>query len=353
MALRESSSFETSVCVTGQHREMLDQVLEVFNIVPDTDLQLMRPDQTLAGFTSLALTAVDGYLREVKPGLILVQGDTTTTFAASLAAFYNGVKVGHVEAGLRTGNKHSPFPEEINRSLTTHLADFHFAPTEWAAGNLRQEGVAEEKIFVTGNTVIDALMFAVEKVRQNLPAIDELPEDLFSDGGRQKPLVLITGHRRESFGDGFQSICKAISELASMYPETAFVYPVHLNPHVRRPVFDILGGKDNVHLIGPLSYLPFVRLMDRASLILTDSGGMQEEAPSLGKPVLVMRDTTERPEAVEAGTAKLVGTDMKRIVENVSKHLDNNHAASIQNKNSPYGDGKASKRIIESFIHAF
>lgn len=347
LELKKHSEFEPHVCVTGQHRQMLDQVLDVFEVITNVDLNLMEPDQTLAGLTSRAITAVDGYLAEHKPDIVIVQGDTTTSFCAALAAFYRQIPVGHVEAGLRTWNKFSPYPEEINRVLATHIADYHFAPTKLSKENLLREGISKDKIFVTGNTVIDALHIAVERVRKNPPAIPSLPSTLLN-GDSQEHLVLITGHRRENFGDGFERICRAISELSEQFLDTAFVYPVHLNPNVRKPVFDILSGHRNIYLIEPLSYLPFVALMDRSRLILTDSGGVQEEAPSLGKPVLVMRDTTERPEAVEMGTVKLVGTDQKMIVESVSILLtDRKRYEAMANAVNPYGDGRACERIVQ------
>jgi len=324
---------------------MLDQVLEVFEVVPDVDLNLMQPKQTLAGLTSRAITAIDAYLANYEPDIVIVQGDTITTFCAALAAFYRQIPVGHVEAGLRTWKKFSPFPEEINRVLTSRLVDLHFAPTLWAKENLLREGVEENRVFVTGNTVIDALHIAVEKIRNNPPVIPSLPKEILN-GESHKPLVLITGHRRENFGDGFRNICQAILELSQRFPDMAFVYPVHLNPNVRKPVSDMLSGYNNIYLIEPLSYLPFVALMDRCRTVLTDSGGVQEEAPSLGKPVLVMRDTTERPEAVEAGTAKLVGTDRRTIIDNVSTLLTDGKAyIAMANAVNPYGDGKACRRI--------
>lgn len=346
LAMKEHPDLEPHVCVTGQHREMLDQVLEVFGIVPDVDLALMQPNQTLGSFTARAIGAVDAYLAEQKPDMVIVQGDTTTVFSAALAAFYRHIPVGHVEAGLRTWNKRSPFPEEINRVLTSRVADLHFAPTTTSRDNLLKENVPTDRIIVTGNTVIDALLIAVDKVKANPPDILGLPRHLLN-GNSRRPLVLITGHRRENFGDGFVNICRAISQLSGQFSDTAFVYPVHLNPNVRRPVFDILSGHRNIYLIEPLSYLPFVALLNRASLVLTDSGGVQEEAPSLGKPVLVMRDTTERPEAVEMGTVKLVGTDTDAIVNNLSTLLTNKEAyATMANAVNPYGDGKACERIL-------
>jgi UDP-N-acetylglucosamine 2-epimerase (non-hydrolysing) len=349
LAIKEHPDFEPHVCVTAQHREMLDQVLEVFGVFPDVDLALMEPNQTLSGLTSRAIARIDDYLAEYQPDMVIVQGDTTTVWCAALAAFYRQIPVGHVEAGLRTWNKLSPFPEEINRVLTTRIADLHFAPTQISRNNLLREGVDDRNIFVTGNTVIDALHIAVDKVRKEPPLVPGLPEYLM-DGQKKNPLVLITGHRRENHGQGFIDICEAISTLAKRFNETAFVYPVHLNPNVREPVFRLLSGMDNIHLIDPLSYLPFVALMNRAKLILTDSGGVQEEAPSLGKPVLVMRDTTERPEAVDAGTVKLVGTDRMAIIDNVSRLLTDNKAYNaMANAVNPYGDGKACARIMIAF----
>lgn len=333
---------------------MLDQVLQVFEILPDVDFQLMKPNQTLAGFMANAITALDAYLSEYRPDLILVQGDTTTVFAASLAAFYQHIPIGHVEAGLRSGNMWSPWPEEGNRVLTTRLAELHFAPTEKARSNLLTEGIHDSRIFVTGNTIVDALAIASEMVRKTPPEVPGFSETpLHWENGSR--IVLITGHRRENFGPGFESICKAIRQLAYSFPETHFIYPVHLNPNVRRPVeeilFDRVGNSarlPNIHLLEPLSYLPFVLLMNRATVILTDSGGIQEEAPSLGKPVLVMRDTTERPEVIAAGTAKLVGTDYDTIVAEVTRLLSDEEAyRSMAFVHYPYGDGKASRRILE------
>lgn len=336
--------FDINICVTAQHRQMLDQILEVFKIKPNVDLNLMKPNQTLVSLTSEAAVGIDNYLNREKPDLILVQGDTTTVFAASLAAFYNKIKIGHVEAGLRTKDKYSPYPEEINRTLTSHLADIHFAPTNLSKQNLLREGISEKKIFITGNTVIDSLLMAKNIVRDKNVVIPSVPLSLIKSN---KDIVLITGHRRENFGDGFQSICKAISQLALEFEDIVFIYPVHLNPNVQKPVFEILGGKSNILLIDPLSYLPFVALMDRAKIILTDSGGVQEEAPSLGKPVLVMRENTERPEAVAVGTVKLVGTNQDSITENVKKLLtDKSEYNKMGNAVNPYGDGLASKRIV-------
>jgi UDP-N-acetylglucosamine 2-epimerase (non-hydrolysing) len=318
----------------------------VFGVKPNVDLDIMKPNQRLAPLTSKAIEALDVYMEEQKPDLVLVQGDTTTAFCGALAAFYNWIPVGHVEAGLRTWNKFSPFPEEINRVMTSHIADLHFAPTQWAKENLLKEGISENQVFVTGNTVIDALQIAVQKVRKNPPVVPGLPRGLLN-GDTHKPLVLITGHRRENFGDGFVNICRAIAKLAEDFPGAAFVYPVHLNPNVREPVYDLLSGRDNVYLIEPLSYLPFVALIELATIVLTDSGGVQEEAPSLGKPVLVMRETTERPEGVEAGIAKLVGTDVACIVDSVAELLNNKQAyEAMAGAVNPYGDGKATGRIL-------
>jgi UDP-N-acetylglucosamine 2-epimerase (non-hydrolysing) len=357
LAMREHPELEPRVCATGQHREMLDQVLDIFKVVPDVDLNLMQPNQTLAGLTSRSIASLDDYLAAARPDLVIVQGDTTTVVCAALCAFYLGIPVGHVEAGLRTYNKWSPFPEEINRVLTTRIAELHFAPTETARQNLLREGIADDKILVTGNTVIDALLLAVDRVRANPPVVDGLPDFLQPGDDAQNPrpsMVLITGHRRENFGDGLESICRAIASLAERLPDTHFVYPVHLNPNVREPVNRLLGKRSqetsahgNIHLINPLGYLPFVAMMDRATLVLTDSGGVQEEAPSLGKPVLVMRDTTERPEGIEAGTAKLVGTDERTIIENVTTLLTDEKAyAAMANAVNPYGDGRACGRIL-------
>ena len=347
LRMRQSRLLCPHVCVTGQHREMLDQVLQVFEVRPDADLRLMRPNQTLADLTSRAILAIDAYLAEQDPDLVLVQGDTTTVFCAALAAFYHRIPVGHVEAGLRTWNYDAPYPEEVNRVLTTRLTQLHFAPTAWAAKNLLAEGIPEDRVFVTGNPVIDALQFVVAQVRQKMPPVPGLSAELL-DRMSLAPLVLITGHRRESFGSGFENICGAIGRLAERFPETAFIYPVHLNPNVREPVFRLLGSRANVHLIEPLGYLPFVALMDRARVVLTDSGGVQEEAPSLGKPVLVMRETTERPEGVEAGAVRLVGTDPDRIFEGVAELLTNEQAYGTMSQTiNPYGDGKASDRIVK------
>ena len=409
LALKKTRGIRCRVCVTAQHRHMLDQVLDIFGIVPDVDLNLMKKNQTLAGFTARAITAVDGYLADEKPDLVMVQGDTTTVFAASLAAFYHHIPVAHVEAGLRTGNLQSPWPEELNRVLTTRMAALHFAPTASNRKNLIKEDIPSKNIVVTGNTVIDALFLALAKVKKNPPRIPGLPRalqpeskicNLQSNGSYLRPafevpaagvpasaglpeppeggtptvahpkqslskhhsnlqseipLVLITGHRRENFGGGFENICQAIAHLAGQFPETHFVYPVHLNPRVREPVMRILSPGTpgallpNVHLIEPLDYLSFVALMNRATLILTDSGGVQEEAPSLGKPVIVMRDTTERPEAVKAGTVKVVGADTQNIVKAVAALLTRPALyKKMSTAYNPYGDGHATERIVSA-----
>ena len=343
-AFRELSVFEVHVCVTAQHRQMLDQVLELFEIVPDVDLDLMQPGQDLTDLTARLLKGVRGVLRDWRPDLVLVQGDTTTAFAASLAAHYERVAVGHVEAGLRTGNIYSPWPEEMNRRMTTVLSTHHFAPTQWARENLLREGIAAESVHVTGNTVIDALLAVVARL-QSENSLRTGFEQQFGFLNPSRKLILVTGHRRESFGPGFERICHALRALGER-EDVELVYPVHLNPNVQEPVGRILGSCANIHLIGPLDYLPFVYLMTRAHLIVTDSGGVQEEAPSLGKPVLVMRDTTERPEAVEAGTARLVGTDDRRIVAEASRLLDDPVAyRDMAQAHNPYGDGQAAKLI--------
>ncbi|OGU32228.1 MAG: UDP-N-acetylglucosamine 2-epimerase [Ignavibacteria bacterium GWA2_35_9] len=349
LELRKYKEFEVNVCVTAQHREMLDQVLEVFDLKPEVDLDIMRANQTLSGLTSQTIKLLDNYLSEYKPDIILVQGDTTTVFAASLAAFYHKIKIGHVEAGLRTWNKFSPYPEEINRVLTTKLADLHFAPTNLSKENLLKDGVCDDQIFVTGNTVIDALLIAREKIKTKNVSIPGLPINLLKE--KDNNMILITGHRRENFGEGFDNICNAIVELAEEYRDYHFIYPVHLNPNVRKPVFEILSRQKNIFLIEPLNYLPFIFLMDKAKIILTDSGGVQEEAPSLGKPVLVMRDTTERPEGVDAGTVKIVGTQKQKIVEE-TKTLLNNQSEYLKMANAvnPYGDGLSSLRIKDILL---
>ena len=345
--LSSDSHYDSRVCVTGQHREMLDQVLKLFKIVPDYDLNIMKPQQTLEEVTSAILNGVSRVLNEFKPDIVLVHGDTTTTLAASLAAFYQKITVGHVEAGLRTQNIYSPWPEEGNRRLTSVIADYHFAPTETSKANLLAERIPESKIFVTGNTVIDALLMT----RNQLESEKKLEKNLnkkFSYLDNNKKLILVTGHRRESFGKGFEDICHSLVDVAQKYEDIQILYPMHLNPNVREPVNRIMGNKGNIFLIEPQQYLPFVYLMNRAHIILTDSGGIQEEAPSLGKPVLVMRDTTERPEAVEAGTVKLVGANRQNIVTEVGQLITNQ---AIYDKMSlahnPYGTGDACNHICE------
>lgn len=343
--------FDTKVCVTAQHREMLDQVLEIFEISPDYDLNIMKSNQDLYDVTSNILLNFKGVLKKFSPDLVLVHGDTSTTFSVALSCYYQKIPVGHVEAGLRTGDIYSPWPEEINRKLTGSIAKFHFSPTEKAKDNLLKENVSSKNIFVTGNTVIDALFWVLNKINTDEVLKEKLEiefKNIFPSQKLSQKLVLITGHRRENFGEGFINICNAIKTLAVKHPETSFVYPMHLNPNVRKPINDILKDLKNVLLIEPLSYLPFVYLMSKSYLVLTDSGGIQEEAPSLGKPVLVMRDTTERPEAVDAGTVKLVGTDYELIVKEVNKLLeDEEYHRKMSSANNPYGDGKASQRIVE------
>jgi len=349
LKLQKEGSFEINVCVTAQHREMLDQVLEIFEITPDVDLNLMKQNQTLSALTARIIESIDKYFSEYKPDVVIVQGDTTTVMAVSIVAFYHKICVAHVEAGLRTFKKYSPFPEEINRVLTSRIAEYHFAPTKISQNNLLKEGIEDENIYVTGNTVIDALFLATEKVKEKNPVIEGLNEDILLQN--LKPYVLITGHRRENFGEGFINICESISELAKKYPNYHFIYPVHLNPNVREPVNKILSGNDNILLLEPQSYLPFISLMMNSKIILTDSGGVQEEAPSLGKPVLVMRDDTERPEAVTAGTVKLVGTDKTKIINEVSLLIDDSdYYKNMANAVNPYGDGYASERIKEILL---
>lgn len=351
-ALKKRPQVELEVCVTAQHRRMLDETLATFDIVPDTDLDLMRPGQTLAQLTSRAVVALDEYLGRKKPDIILVQGDTTTVLCGALSAFYHKIRIGHVEAGLRTYHRYSPFPEEMNRVLTSHLADWHFAPTETARQCLLKEGIEEARIFVTGNTVIDALYQIREKVKDR--PLNEMPELQGLSAKFQFPdtkIILVTGHRRESFGEGFRQICLGIKRIAQGHPEVQVIYPVHLNPNVQEPVRQILGDLGNVHLIEPLSYLPFVKLMDAAYIILTDSGGIQEEAPALGKPVLVMREVTERPEAVAAGVVKLVGPDAERIYNEAGKLLsDEAEYKKMARGISPYGDGRAAERIVDILL---
>lgn len=345
-ALAQDDAFEAKVCVTAQHREMLDQVLNLFEIVPNYDLNIMKPGQGLTEITCRILEGMKPVLEEFKPQVVLVHGDTTTTMATSLAAFYQQIAIGHVEAGLRTADLYSPWPEEANRTITGHLARYHFAPTDSSRQNLLRENIPDSHIFVTGNTVIDALLSVSDRFLFDDQLRGEM-DKLYPFLHENKKIILVTGHRRESFGGGFERICTALAEIALSHPDVQVVYPVHLNPHVREPVQRILNGIDNVILINPQEYLPFVYLMNHAYLILTDSGGIQEEAPSLGKPVLVMRETTERPEAVAAGTVKLVGTDVKTILTEVS-HLLTDEAAyyEMSRAYNPYGDGKSCQRIL-------
>ena len=358
---KNAEKIDTIVCVTGQHREMLDQVLQIFDIQPDYDLNIMKQGQDLYDVTAKVLTGMRDVLKEAKPDVVLVHGDTTTSTAAALAAFYQQIPVGHVEAGLRTHNIYSPWPEEMNRQITGRIATYNFAPTALSRKNLLSEGVQEEKITVTGNTVIDALHIVVDKIKADESLQQELASILKSAGydvsrlANGKKLVLITGHRRENFGEGFINMCTAIKDLTIKYPDVDFVYPMHLNPNVRKPIHEVFGddlnGLGNMFFIEPLEYLSFVFLMEKATIVLTDSGGIQEEAPGLGKPVLVMRDTTERPEALEAGTVKLVGTDYNKIVTEVSMLLDDKDAYNAMSKAvNPYGDGFACSRIVNALI---
>lgn len=353
---RYSDDYKTVVCVTGQHREMLDQVLQIFEIKPDYDLNIMKQGQDLYDVTARVLVGLRDVLKAVSPDVVLVHGDTTTSMAAALAAFYQQIPVGHVEAGLRTLNIYSPWPEEINRQLTGRIATYHFAPTPLSQQNLLNEGVEPAHIHVTGNTVIDALYWVVDRIKSDRALSQTLSEELLHSGydvnrlSQGRKLVLITGHRRENFGDGFVRICKAIKKLVEQYPEVDFVYPMHLNPNVRKPIHEAFDGRsyDNMYFIEPLEYLSFVYLMEKSTIVLTDSGGIQEEAPGLGKPVLVMRDTTERPEALEAGTVKLVGTDYDKIVSEVSRLIDDPlYYKTMSEAVNPYGDGKACERIVE------
>ncbi len=353
-ALKAAEGFEAPVCVTAQHRDMLDQVLELFELEPDHDLDLMRERQTLPSLTARALTGVSHVLEAVRPDAVLVQGDTTTAFAGTLAAFYAGIPCGHVEAGLRTGNLAAPFPEEANRLLVDRLASYYFAPTERCRRSLAGEGVPEERIWLTGNTVVDALHQVRDRVRATPLAEDrDALATAYPAVAGKAPLVLVTGHRRESFGDGFRRICEALRILAEHHPEVEIVYPIHLNPQVQEPVHRTLSAVPNVHLLAPLAYPTFVRLMDRCNFILTDSGGVQEEAPALGKPVLVMREVTERPEGVEAGTARLVGTDPERIVAEAERLLTDRAAyRSMSKAHNPFGDGQAAERIVRALASA-
>ncbi|PHM59704.1 non-hydrolyzing UDP-N-acetylglucosamine 2-epimerase [Xenorhabdus sp. KK7.4] len=346
-ALAEDSDFEAKVCVTAQHREMLDQVLNLFGIKPDFDLNIMKKGQDLTDITCRILESIKPVLNEFRPDVVLVHGDTTTTMATSLAAFYQRIPVGHVEAGLRTGDLYSPWPEEANRKIAGHLATYHFAPTENSRSNLLQESIADKAIFVTGNTVIDALLWVRDRIMHDDILRGQLAE-LYPFIDPAKKMILVTGHRRENFGGGFERICEALAQIARMHPDVQVVYPVHLNPNVCEPVKRILHGIDNIILISPQDYLPFVYLMDHAYLILTDSGGIQEEAPSLGKPVLVMRNTTERPEAADAGTVRLVGTKTQTIVDEVTRLLTDDSAyQQMSRAHNPYGDGKACQKILE------
>ena len=345
--LKQQTDIDSRVCVTGQHREMLDQVLQLFNIEPEYDLAIMKAGQDLYDVTTSILLNIKPVLRDFKPDVVLVHGDTSTTFAAALACYYEKIAVGHVEAGLRTGNIYSPWPEEANRKLTGAITRFHFAPTKTSEQNLLNEQVKPADIFVTGNTVIDALLQVVAKIDSDQQLSQQFAAK-FPYGQNGRRLILVTGHRRESFGGGFENICAALKQLSQQFADCDIVYPVHLNPNVREPVFRLLSDATNIHLIEPQDYLPFVYLMSRSTLVLTDSGGIQEEAPSLGKPVLVMRDTTERPEAVEAGTVKLVGTDSSVIISEVTKLLtDKAYYDSMSFAHNPYGDGKACQRIAE------
>lgn len=358
---KKSNDFETIVCVTGQHREMLDQVLKLFNIIPDYDLNIMKQGQDLYDVTSRVLLGMRDVLKEICPDIVLVHGDTTTSTAAALAAFYQQIPVGHIEAGLRTHNIYSPWPEEVNRQITSRIASHHFSPTPLSRQNLLDEGINESSIIVTGNTVIDALYLVVDKIKKDEKLSLEL-ELVLEQAGYDihrlndcRKMVLITGHRRENFGDGFMSMCKAIKSLTEKYPDVDFVYPMHLNPNVRRPIHEIFGENlshlNNMFFIEPLEYLSFVFLMEKATIVLTDSGGIQEEAPGLGKPVLVMRNTTERPEALEAGTVKLVGTDYDKIVNEVSALLNiQDYYENMSKAVNPYGDGNACFRIVQHFV---
>ncbi|SFV56902.1 UDP-N-acetylglucosamine 2-epimerase [hydrothermal vent metagenome] len=349
-----SQKIEAKVCVTAQHREMLDQVLQIFDITPDYDLNIMKPGQDLYDVTSNILLGMKKVLTEYQPDVVLVHGDTTTTIASALSAFYQKIPVGHVEAGLRTGDIYSPWPEEANRKLTGVLTKYHFAPTQTSKNNLTAEGVKTDNIYVTGNTVIDALLWVLEKIENTNTLKKELSQKILAQFGAfesKNKFVLITGHRRENFGQGFLDMCSGIKTLAQTHPDINFVYPVHLNPNVQKPVLELLSGIKNIYLIDPLDYEPFVFLMSRSYLILTDSGGIQEEAPSLGKPVLVMRDTTERPEALDAGTVKLVGTDTENIITEVNRLLEDSVAyESMSKAHNPYGDGKAGERIIKILL---
>ena len=353
------NDFRTIVCVTGQHREMLDQVLQIFDVTPDYDLNIMKQGQDLYDVTSRVLLGMRDVLKQEQPDVVFVHGDTTTSTAAAIAAFYQQIPVAHVEAGLRTHNIYSPWPEEMNRQITSRIAAYNYAPTPLSRQNLLQENVCDDTITVTGNTVIDALYMVVDKIKQNQQLGEQLAQNILTAGydvnrlNHDKKMVLITGHRRENFGDGFINMCTAIKDLTQKYPDVDFIYPMHLNPNVRKPIHEVFGedlsGLGNMFFIEPLEYLNFVYLMEKCNIVLTDSGGIQEEAPGLGKPVLVMRDTTERPEAVDAGTVKLVGTDYQKIVDNVSRLLDDIEYYNTMSKAvNPYGDGKACERIVNA-----
>jgi len=348
---KHPDSFEIKVCVTAQHREMLDQVLDMFDITPDYDLDIMEPEQDLYSVTSNILLAMKTVLNEFNPDIVFVHGDTSTTFSASLAAFYQQIKVAHIEAGLRTGNIYSPWPEEANRQLTTQITTYHFTPTSTSKDNLLRENVNEENIIITGNTVIDALFLVLEKIKNSKELEQEIIQQITTSNYQlkdDKKIILVTGHRRENHGQGFINICTALKVIALKNPTLDIVYPVHLNPNVQQPVKELLSGIDNVYLIKPLQYGQFVYMMDKSNFIITDSGGVQEEAPSLGKPVLLLRDTTERPEALASGTVKLVGTDTDIIIKEAQKLIDNKLAYEKMSKaHNPYGDGKASQRIVD------
>ncbi|NCE92716.1 UDP-N-acetylglucosamine 2-epimerase (non-hydrolyzing) [Pseudomonas sp. L13] len=353
IALGNDPSVDAKICVTGQHREMLDQVLNLFELVPDFDLNIMKPSQDLTDVTVRILEGLRSVFAEFVPDVVLVHGDTATTFAASLAAYYHRIPVAHVEAGLRTGDIYSPWPEEGNRKLTGALANLHFAPTQTSQANLLREGVSEKNVLVTGNTVIDALMMVIDRLKtdEQLRKSASKPSSFIST---ERRIVLVTGHRRESFGDGFERICEALAHIANTHKDVDIIYPMHMNPNVREPVNRVLKDIKNVYLIEPLDYLPFVYLMEKSYLILTDSGGIQEEAPSLGKPVLVMRDTTERPEALKAGTVKLVGTDVQTMIAEVDELLNSQSAYDKMSfAHNPYGDGNASRRIVETLKMIF
>lgn len=354
---QDEQRFYTRICITAQHREMLDQVLELFEIKPHYDLNIMKQGQSLPGLNASILLGVTDVLEKEAPNLVFVQGDTTTTFVAAQAAYYQKSLVAHIEAGLRTKNKYSPFPEEINRRLTSELSDIHFSPTESAKMNLIAEGFEESSIYITGNTIIDALKWVLkkhQKIGANKKWVEWFASNYNFSLSNNRKTILVTGHRRESFGKGFEMICKALSKLAANNPEIQIIYPVHLNPNVQEPVYSILGNMSNILLIPPIDYEPFIFLMNRSHLILTDSGGIQEEAPTLGKPILIMRDTSERPEGIKAGSAKLVGTDMDKIVQETQKLLmESSEYERMSKINSPYGDGEASDRILRTIVRLF